>query len=110
MPNPCLPLRLRRPSPICLASRTAQAALQYGTAQGFAPLRDRLLARTTALDGVMPSDVSLAAEDVVITTGSQQFLYLASELLLDPGDIRHHRGTLVHFVYRGLSPASAPGP
>src|SRR5438093_5941476 len=41
---------------------TAPAALQYGTTQGYAPLRDRLLARTTALDGVRPRDVSLTPE------------------------------------------------
>src|ERR1700746_3257056 len=31
---------------------TAQAALQYGTTQGHGPLRDKLLARTMALDHV----------------------------------------------------------
>src|SRR5262245_39276683 len=49
---------------------TAQAALQYGTTQGYAPLRDRLLARTAALDGVSPAHMSLTADEVVLTTGS----------------------------------------
>jgi 2-aminoadipate transaminase len=66
---------------------TAQAALQYGTTQGYAPLREKLLARTAALDGVTPPELSLTADDIVLTTGSQQLLYLLGELLLDPGDV-----------------------
>ena len=65
----------------------AQAALQYGTTQGYAPLREKLLAHTLALDGVSPEDVGLTANEVVITTGSQQLLYLLGELLLEPGDL-----------------------
>src|SRR5262245_23738738 len=38
---------LRRPP-------TARAALQYGTTQGYAPLREKLLARAATLDGVTP--------------------------------------------------------
>src|SRR5712692_1395902 len=62
--------------------RTAQAALQYGTTHGYAPLRERLLARTAALDGISPQEIGLTVDDVVITTGSQQLLYLVGELLL----------------------------
>lgn len=65
----------------------ARAALQYGTTQGYAPLREKLLARTLQLDGVRASDVSLTPNDVVVATGSQQLLYLVGELLLNPGDI-----------------------
>jgi 2-aminoadipate transaminase len=65
--------------------KTAKAALQYGTTQGHAPLREKVLALVRALDGVAHS--AITAEDVVITTGSQQLLYLLSEILLDPGDI-----------------------
>src|SRR5260370_36676536 len=32
--------------------RTAQAALQYGTTQGYTPLREKILAHVCALDGV----------------------------------------------------------
>jgi 2-aminoadipate transaminase len=65
----------------------AQAALQYGTTQGFGPLRENLLTRTCALDGVRPEDISLTPDEVVVTSGSQQLLYLLSELLLNPGDL-----------------------
>jgi 2-aminoadipate transaminase len=80
--------------------QTARPALQYGTTQGYAPLRDRLLARTAALDGVMPQETSLSADEVVITTGSQQLLYLVSELLLDPGDLVITEAPS-YFVYQG---------
>jgi 2-aminoadipate transaminase len=79
---------------------SAQAALQYGTTQGYLRLRDRLLARTTVLDHVTPAELSLSVADVVITTGSQQLLYLVGELLLDPGDIVITEAPS-YFVYQG---------
>lgn len=78
----------------------ARAALQYGTTQGYAPLRERLLDRTLALDSVTRRDVCLTPEDVVVTTGSQQLLYLLSELLLDPGDLVITEAPS-YFVYQG---------
>lgn len=80
--------------------QTARAALQYGTTQGYAALREQLLARTAALDGVSPAEVALTADDVVVTTGSQQLLYLLSELLLDPGDLIITEAPS-YFVYQG---------
>jgi 2-aminoadipate transaminase len=79
---------------------SAQAALQYGTTQGHAALRDTLLARTAALDDVCPADLTLTPEDVVVTTGSQQLLYLLGELLLDPGDLVITEAPS-YFVYQG---------
>src|SRR5262245_3757280 len=58
---------------------TARAPLQYGTTQGYAPLRDKLLARVAAMDHMSPAELSLTAEDVVVTNGSQQLLYLVGE-------------------------------
>jgi 2-aminoadipate transaminase len=59
--------------------------LQYGTNQGRPGLR-RLLARRLAAD-----EPQLAADELcgrlVVTNGSQQALYLAMEVLCDPGDI-----------------------
>jgi 2-aminoadipate transaminase len=66
---------------------TARAALQYGSTQGHPPLRAKLLDRLAAADGTTPAGLGLTANDVVITTGSQQLLYMVAELLLDPGDI-----------------------
>jgi 2-aminoadipate transaminase len=65
----------------------ARAALQYGSTQGHPPLRRKVLDRLAAADGLTPAELHLSTEDVVITTGSQQLLYLVGELLLDPGDI-----------------------
>jgi 2-aminoadipate transaminase len=79
---------------------SARASLQYGTTQGYAPLREKLLARTAALDDASPADFSLTPEDVVITTGSQQLLYLLGELLLDPGDLVITEAPS-YFVYQG---------
>jgi 2-aminoadipate transaminase len=78
----------------------AQAALQYGTTQGYLPLRERLLARTARLDGLAPGDMALSPDEVVVTTGSQQLLYLIGELLLDPGDLVITEAPS-YFVYQG---------
>src|SRR3954454_18384601 len=37
----------------------ARAALQYGTTQGYAGLRDKLLTRTAALDDLTPAELAL---------------------------------------------------
>ncbi len=65
----------------------ARAALQYGSTQGLPRLRDKLVRRVCAADGTTPAAMSLSADDVVLTTGSQQLLYILGEVLFDPGDI-----------------------
>ncbi len=81
----------------------ARAALQYGSTAGDAELRKLTLDRVCAQDGITPG-ATLTADDVVITNGSQQLLYLLSEVLCDPGDI-----VLVedptYFVYLGICEA-----
>jgi 2-aminoadipate transaminase len=79
----------------------ARAALQYGSTQGHTPLRQQVLDQLCAGDGVKPADVNLTAEDVVITTGSQQLLYLLGEVLFDPGDIVIAEAPS-YFVYHSL--------
>jgi 2-aminoadipate transaminase len=79
----------------------ARAALQYGTTQGHLPLRQQVLNHALRLDGLTPADVNLAPDDVVITTGSQQLLYLLGELLFDPGDIVITEAPS-YFVYHGI--------
>jgi 2-aminoadipate transaminase len=80
--------------------QSAQAALQYGTTQGHAPLRDLLVERACAQDGKRPVELSLTADDCIVTTGSQQLLYLVSEALLDPGDIVITQAPS-YFVFQG---------
>ena len=79
----------------------ARAALQYGSTQGLPALREQVLNHLCAGDGVRPSDLSLTPDDVVITTGSQQLLYLLGEVMLDPGDVVIAEAPS-YFVYHSL--------
>jgi 2-aminoadipate transaminase len=77
-----------------------RAAMQYGTTQGYAPLRDKILNHIRALDDFGPADRPISLENVVVGNGSQQLLYLIGEALLDPGDIVIAEGPS-YFVYHG---------
>ena len=57
-------------------------ALQYGSGQGWEPLREQLV-NVMTYDGIIGAD----PDDVVITTGSQQALDLMAELFIDAGDV-----------------------
>ena len=65
--------------------------LQYGTNQGRAGLRRVLAERLQRWerDSIFANDADAKslAEKMVITNGSQQLLYLAMQVLCDPGDI-----------------------
>jgi len=78
--------------------RRGQAALQYGSTAGDPRLRERTLKRIEKLDG---GSTGYSSDDVIITHGSQQLLYILTEALCDPGDI-----VLVedptYFVYLGI--------
>jgi 2-aminoadipate transaminase len=56
-------------------------ALQYSTTEGFAPLREWIAARYRERHGI-----EVSADEVLITTGSQQALDLIGKVFLDPGD------------------------
>lgn len=66
---------------------SGQAALQYHNTHGLPTLREAVLSRLEQLEGISRHQMGLSAQDVIITTGSQQSLYLAAESLLDVGDI-----------------------
>ena len=79
-----------------------QAALQYGSTAGDDTLRKLTARRIRQLDGNPRGQAaSYEARRTVITHGSQQFLYMATEALCDPDDI-----VLVedptYFVYLGI--------
>ncbi len=57
------------------------AALQYGATEGYGPLREQLTA-FMAHKGV----ADLRAEQLIVTTGSQQALDLLGKVLINPGD------------------------
>ena len=63
-----------------LATRGAQA-LQYGSGQGDAALREQIC-QVMALEGVVGSP-----DDVTVTVGSQQALDLITRIFIDPGDV-----------------------
>jgi len=56
-------------------------ALQYGSGQGDPILREQIL-EVMALEGI-----SAHADDIVVTTGSQQALDLVTRIFIDPGDV-----------------------
>lgn len=56
-------------------------ALEYGERQGYAPLREGI-ARILASQGLQTHP-----ENVLITAGSQQAIFLASQVLLKPGGV-----------------------
>lgn len=62
-------------------------ALQYGTTSGDPALRSRLLGLLEADERVPEGSYANLLPRTVVTTGSQQLLYLIAEALLDPGDI-----------------------
>ena len=79
-----------------------QAALQYGSTAGDDELIVCTAGRIAELDGTALGQAAVGlAKRLVITHGSQQFLYLLTEALCDPGDI-----VLVedptYFVYLGI--------
>lgn len=57
------------------------AALQYGATEGYQPLREQI-ASFMAAKGV----TGVAANDLIVTTGSQQGLDLLGKTLISPGD------------------------
>ena len=63
-----------------LATRGA-TALQYGSGQGDPKLREQIL-EVMALEGI-----AAHADDIVVTTGSQQALDLVTRIFIDPGDV-----------------------
>ena len=61
-------------------SEEAGAALQYGATEGYQPLREQL----SAFMGTKGATV--AANELIVTTGSQQALDLLGKTMISPGD------------------------
>jgi 2-aminoadipate transaminase len=64
-----------------LLSSQGLTALQYGSGQGDPRLREQIL-EVMALEGIRAH-----ADDIVVTTGSQQALDLVTRVFIDPGDV-----------------------
>lgn len=64
-----------------LLKKRPQDLLQYGPTRGYRPLIE-------AIQGIQKSrGMDVALQQVVVTTGSQQGLYLIARALFDPGDV-----------------------
>jgi len=88
--------------------RRRQVPLGYGGAAGHAPLRELLCAYLQASRGVR-----CTPEQIVITTGSQQALYLLAQLLLAPGEgvwleSPGYQGALAPFAVAGARICPVP--
>jgi 2-aminoadipate transaminase len=70
-----------REATLTALSKDPGAALQYGATEGYGPLREQL-------SGFMRSKgvKALSAEQLIVTTGSQQALDLIGKTMIDPGD------------------------
>ena len=65
-----------------LVEKEGQKLLQYATTEGRPTLREKIAKRMTEKYGT-----PVVADDILITTGSQQCLDFAGKLFLDPGDV-----------------------
>ena len=77
-----------------------RAALQYDTTLGLSALRRTLIDHLSKLEGLAAAEMSLTADNLLMTTGSQQALYLVGDALIDPGDIVIAANPS-YFVYTG---------
>jgi 2-aminoadipate transaminase len=64
-----------------------RCALQYDTTLGLGELRQQLSKHIHELEGTPAPAMGIDARSIVVTTGSQQALYLIGDVLIDPGDI-----------------------
>ena len=90
----------------CAASLLAdpiegRRALQYGTTRGDLRLRENLVSHLERNEGVATGTYSHVLDRTIVTSGSQQLLYLVAEALVDPGDIVLVEAP-TYFVFLGL--------
>ncbi len=82
LPNPeSFPLEDLEGVVVSVLRNHGKIALQYGTTQGLKELRETIAERSRK-DGM-----DITAEDVIITSGSQQALDTVGKVFLNPGDV-----------------------
>ena len=62
-------------------------SLQYGHTAGAERLRKAVLNHLSRLEGTSVDDLGIDLDQLLLTNGSQQFLSLVAQVLLDPGDV-----------------------
>ena len=86
--NPSLPVaETRAIIEGLLRGRKGQSHLQYGTTYGDDNLRQLTARRLAQMDGRSKGGKGYESSRVLITHGSQQLLYILTEILFNPGDI-----------------------
>ncbi len=82
LPNPELfPTQGMQEAANAVLAENGSSALQYATTEGYPPLREFIAERYRTHKGI-----TVSPDEIVITSGSQQSLDLASKVLLDKGD------------------------
>ncbi|GGL97050.1 aminotransferase-like domain-containing protein [Nakamurella endophytica] len=76
-----LPLEAVAAEAAALVSQDGLVALQYGSGQGIAELREQIC-QVMSLEGIVAHP-----DDVVVTVGSQMALDLTTRIFCDPGDV-----------------------
>ena len=79
----------------------ARTALQYGTTAGADRLRRHLIEHLARLENCAVGELGIDVDQLILTTGSQQFLSLITEVLVDPGDIVFVAAP-TYFAYLGV--------
>lgn len=64
-----------------IAHESSAEALQYGPTEGFGWTKE-VISEVMAAEGMR-----VDLDDIIVTTGGQQALYLVAKILLDPGDV-----------------------
>ncbi len=82
LPNPrFFPVSEIAKAAAAVLARADGSALQYGTSEGYAPLREWIAQRYRDTEGL-----DVAADEILITNGSQQGLDLIGKAFIDPHD------------------------
>lgn len=83
LPAPELfPLEELKKVDVEILSKEGQMAVQYGTTEGYLPLREKIAARMKKA-----FQVDCTPEEIVITSGSQQGLSLLAQIFLNKDDV-----------------------
>ena len=96
-----LPAEPARRAFAALAAEEArmQSALQYGTTIGYPPLRETLVERLLAADGQTAASPERLRDRVVLTAGSNELLYLVSDILSTRATSSSVRLPVISFIW-----------
>ncbi len=83
LPAPELfPLEELKKVDVEILDKEGRQAVQYGTTEGYLPLREKIAARMKQV-----FQVDCTTDEIMITSGSQQGLSMLAQIFINPGDI-----------------------